>query len=38
VSVTDACIGWADTEDLLRLFAEAARKRRAHAGQGASEA
>ncbi len=40
VSVTDACIGWEDTEDLLRIFAEAARKRRAHAAQasGATEA
>ncbi len=29
LSITDACIGWDDTEDILRVFAEAARKRRA---------
>jgi len=31
VSVTDACIGWSDTEDLLQVLADAVRKRRAHA-------
>jgi 3-deoxy-7-phosphoheptulonate synthase len=28
VSVTDACLGWADTEPLLRVLADAARARR----------
>ncbi len=28
VSITDACIGWADTETVLELLAEAVRKRR----------
>ncbi len=28
VSITDACIGWDDTDDILRVLAEAARKRR----------
>lgn len=28
VSITDACIGWSDTEPLLRSFAEAVRTRR----------
>jgi 3-deoxy-7-phosphoheptulonate synthase len=29
VSITDACIGWVDTEPLLRSLAEAVRARRA---------
>ena len=29
VSITDACIGWADTEPLLRSLAQAVRRRRA---------
>ncbi|MDL2337201.1 MAG: 3-deoxy-7-phosphoheptulonate synthase [Pseudomonadota bacterium] len=34
VSITDACLGWADTQPLLRLLAQAVRHRRA--GSGAS--
>ncbi|TSA21248.1 MAG: 3-deoxy-7-phosphoheptulonate synthase [Betaproteobacteria bacterium] len=30
VSITDACLGWADTDPLLRGFAEAVRARRTH--------
>jgi 3-deoxy-7-phosphoheptulonate synthase len=29
VSITDACIGWADTEPLLGRLAQAVRERRA---------
>jgi 3-deoxy-7-phosphoheptulonate synthase len=29
VSITDACIGWAQTEPVLRQLAEAVRQRRA---------
>lgn len=32
VSITDACIGWDDTESVLELLAIAARKRRAILG------
>ena len=28
VSITDACIGWEDTEKVLELLAQAVRKRR----------
>ena len=28
ISVTDACLGWEASEDLLRILAEAVRKRR----------
>jgi 3-deoxy-7-phosphoheptulonate synthase len=31
VSITDACLGWADTEPVLHMHAEAVRKRRAMA-------
>ena len=36
VSITDACLGWADTEPLLRLLAQAVQRRRSTvaAGQG----
>ena len=34
VSITDACIGWHDTEPLLRGLAQAVRRRREH-GQAA---
>ncbi|RUM81927.1 MAG: 3-deoxy-7-phosphoheptulonate synthase, partial [Candidatus Thioglobus sp.] len=29
VSITDSCIGWADTENLLKTLAQAAQKRNA---------
>ena len=29
VSITDACIGWNDTEDVLEVLAKAVRDRRA---------
>jgi len=32
VSITDACLGWADTEPLLRELAAAVRRRRAAKG------
>ena len=32
VSITDACIGWGDTEPLLRQLAAAVRARRARSG------
>jgi 3-deoxy-7-phosphoheptulonate synthase len=35
VSITDACIGWADTEPLLTRLAKAVRDRRAVAKAGA---
>ena len=34
VSITDACLGWTDTEPVLDLLAQAVRKRRASPGQG----
>lgn len=33
VSITDACIGWEDTESVLNLLAESVKKRRAIVGQ-----
>jgi 3-deoxy-7-phosphoheptulonate synthase len=33
VSITDACLGWTDTEPVLDLLAQAVRKRRASPGQ-----
>ncbi|MDO9314056.1 MAG: 3-deoxy-7-phosphoheptulonate synthase [Burkholderiaceae bacterium] len=32
VSITDACLGWTETQPLLQLLAQAVRQRRAHAG------
>lgn len=32
VSITDACIGWEDTEDVLEMFANAVRTRREKLG------
>ena len=36
VSITDACLGWADTEPVLRLLAEAVKGRRGEVAAGAS--
>ena len=35
-SITDACIGWEDSEPLLRMLAEAVRQRRIHAKTAAA--
>jgi 3-deoxy-7-phosphoheptulonate synthase len=36
VSITDACISWADTEPLLTLLAKSVRARRGVTGDGAA--